>query len=135
MTTIANSAGVFARLGYNFDDPNETIQVFSDETKAQLNAVPALLDSWAGKDLATSNVNAYYKNPVATDVQRISDLKEFESAEVRDLLFTSIDERWVEIYIKKLVININQNSSKNRAEKENEITPHEEVNNDEQETN
>ena len=73
MTTIANSAGVFARLGYNFDDPNETIQVFSDETKAQLNAVPALLDSWAGKDLATSNVSAYYKNPVATDVQTISD--------------------------------------------------------------
>jgi hypothetical protein len=72
MTTIANSAGVFARLGYNFDDPNETIQVFSDETKAQLNAVPALLDSWAGKDLATSNVSAYYKNPVATDVQTIS---------------------------------------------------------------
>ena len=73
MTTIANSAGVFARLGYNFDDPNETIQVFSDETKAQLNAVPALLDSWAGKDLATSNVSSYYKNPVATDVQTISD--------------------------------------------------------------
>ena len=72
MTTIANSAGVFARLGYNFDDPNETIQVFSDETKAQLNAVPALLDSWAGKDLATSNVSSYYKNPVATDVQTIS---------------------------------------------------------------
>ena len=73
MTTIANSAGVFARLGYNFDDPNETIQVFSDETKAQLNAVPALLDSWAGKDLATSNVSGYYKNPLATDVQTISD--------------------------------------------------------------
>ena len=72
MTTIANSAGVFARLGYNFDDPNETIQVFSDETKAQLNAVPALLDSWAGKDLATSNVSGYYKNPLATDVQTIS---------------------------------------------------------------
>ena len=72
MTTIANSAGVFARLGYNFDDPNETIQVFSDKTKAQLNAVPALLDSWAGKDLATSNVSGYYKNPVATDVQTIS---------------------------------------------------------------
>ena len=72
MTTIANSAGVFARLGYNFDDPNETIQVFSDKTKAQLNAVPALLDSWAGKDLATSNVSSYYKNPVATDVQTIS---------------------------------------------------------------
>ena len=73
MTTIANSAGVFARLGYNFDDPNETIQVFSDKTKAQLNAVPALLDSWAGKDLATSNVSGYYKNPLATDVQTISD--------------------------------------------------------------
>lgn len=72
MTTIANSAGVFARLGYNFDDPNKTIQVFSDETKAQLNAVPALLDSWAGKDLATSNVSGYYKNPLATDVQTIS---------------------------------------------------------------
>ncbi len=37
MTTIANSAGVFARLGYNFDDPNETIQNLSAETQAQPN--------------------------------------------------------------------------------------------------
>jgi len=72
MTTIANSAGVFARLGYNFDDPNETIKVFSDETKAQLNAIPALLTSSSGKDLATSNTSGYYKNPVATAVQSIS---------------------------------------------------------------
>ena len=72
MTTIANSAGLFARLGYNFDDPNETIQVFSDETKAQLNAIPALIESWAGKDLATSNTSGYYRNPVATAVQSIS---------------------------------------------------------------
>jgi len=72
MTTIANSAGLFARLGYNFDDPNETIKVFSDETKAQLNAIPALLTSSSGKDLATSNTSGYYKNPVATAVQSIS---------------------------------------------------------------
>ena len=72
MTTIANSAGLFARLGYNFDDPNETIKVFSDETKAQLNAIPALLTSSSGKDLATSNTGGYYKNPVATAVQSIS---------------------------------------------------------------
>lgn len=73
MTTIANSTGVFARLGYNFDNPNDTIQNYSSETQAQLNAVPALLTSWSGKDLATSNVGSYYKNPVATDVQSISD--------------------------------------------------------------
>jgi hypothetical protein len=73
MTTIANSAGVFARLGYNFDNPNGTIQNLSSETQAQLNAVPALFSSWAGEDLATSNVSSYYKNPVATDVQSISD--------------------------------------------------------------
>lgn len=73
MTTIANSTGVFARLGYNFDNPNDTIQNLSSETQAQLNAVPALLTSWSGKDLATSNVGSYYKNPVATDVQSISD--------------------------------------------------------------
>ncbi len=72
MTTIANSAGVFARLGYNFDDPNETIQNLSAETQAQLNAVPALIESWSGKDLATSNVGGYYKNPVSTNVQTIS---------------------------------------------------------------
>ena len=72
MTTIANSAGVFARLGYNFDDPNETIQNLSAETQAQLNAVPALIESWAGNDLATSNVGSYYKNPVSTNVQTIS---------------------------------------------------------------
>ena len=72
MTTIANSAGVFARLGYNFDDPNETIQNLPAETQTQLNAVPALIESWAGNDLATSNVGGYYKNPVSTNVQTIS---------------------------------------------------------------
>lgn len=72
MTTIANSAGLFARLGYNFDDPNEAIQNFSEDTKKQLNAIPALLTSWSGKDLATSNTSGYYKNPVATAVQSIS---------------------------------------------------------------
>jgi hypothetical protein len=72
MTTIANSAGVFARLGYNFDDPNETIQNLSAETQTQLNAVPALIESWAGNDLATSNVGGYYKNPVSANVQTIS---------------------------------------------------------------
>ena len=89
MTTIANSAGVFARLGYNFDDPNEIIQVFSDETKAQLNAVPALLDSWAGKDLATSNVSGYYKNPLATDVQTISDSANSIVSLVTSAIYTS----------------------------------------------
>lgn len=72
MTTIANSAGVFARLGYNFNDPNGSIQDLSPETQAQLEAVPALIEPWAGNDLATSNVGGYYKNPVSSNTQIIS---------------------------------------------------------------
>jgi hypothetical protein len=67
----------------------------------------------------------------ALNVQKISDLKEFESSEVRDLLFESIDEKWVEFYIKKLIIHINQNKAKNNPE--NEITEHEEIKEDGQE--
>lgn len=54
-------------------------------------------------------------------VQRISDLKEFESAEVRDFLFNQIDEDWVEFYIKNLVIHINKNKAAKVEEEEPKI--------------
>jgi hypothetical protein len=111
------------------ESQNENTKIFNFNDKEIMLYISRAYDEESGRHFLTYDIPEI----ASLGVQKISDIKEFESEDVRDLLFKSIDERWVEIYIKKLVIHINQNSSKNRAEKENEITPHEEVNNDEQE--
>jgi len=109
------------------ESQNENTKIFNFNDKEIMLYISRAYDEESNKHFLTYDIPEI----ASLGVQKISDIKEFESEDVRDLLFKSIDERWVEIYIKKLVIHINQNSSKNRAE--NEITPHEEVNNDEQE--
>jgi len=113
------------------ESQNENTKIYNFNDKEIMLYISRAYDEESGRHFLTYDIPEI----ASLGVQKISDIKEFESEDVRDLLFKSIDERWVEIYIKKLVIHINQNSSKSRAEKENEITPHEEVNNDEQETN
>jgi hypothetical protein len=71
MTTIANSAGVFATLQYNFDDPNSAVQPFSANTQAQLNTMPAFIESWQAQDIANNTVGGYFKNPVDAYVNTI----------------------------------------------------------------
>jgi hypothetical protein len=113
------------------ESQNENTKIYNFNDKEIMLYISRAYDEESGRHFLTYDIPEI----ASLGVQKISDIKEFESEDVRDLLFKSIDERWVEIYIKKLVVHINQNSAKNRAEKENEITPHEEVNNDEQETN
>jgi hypothetical protein len=109
------------------ESQNENTKIFNFNDKEIMLYISRAYDEESGRHFLTYDIPEI----ASLNVQRISDLKEFESAEVRDLLFTSIDERWVEIYIKKLVIHINENKAKEKPE--NEITPHEEVNSDEQE--
>jgi len=59
-------AGVYARLGYDFDSNNNTLFTISDEGKAYLNTIPSFLPySWQVEDLAANNTTGYYKNPTA----------------------------------------------------------------------
>jgi hypothetical protein len=71
MTTVANSAGVFATLNYHFDDPNGAVQTFSANTQAHLNTMPAFIESWQAKDIANNDVGGYFQNPVNDYVNTI----------------------------------------------------------------
>jgi hypothetical protein len=71
MTAVANSTGVFATLNYNFDDPNGAVNVYSANTQAHLNTMPAFIESWQAQDIANNDVGGYFKNPVNTYVNTI----------------------------------------------------------------
>ena len=124
MTTIAlNSQKPLVVL----ESQNENTKIFNFNDKEVMLYISRAYDEETDRHFLTYDIPEIS----ALNVQKISDLKEFESSEVRDLLFESIDEKWVEFYIKKLIIHINQNKAKNNPE--NEITEHEEIKEDGQE--
>jgi hypothetical protein len=124
MTTIAlNSQKPLVVL----ESENENTKIFNFNDKEIMLYISRAYDEETDRHFLTYDIPEIS----ALNVQKISDLKEFESSEVRDLLFESIDEKWVEFYIKKLIIHINQNKAKNNPE--NEITEHEEIKEDGQE--
>jgi hypothetical protein len=71
MALVNNATGVYATLGYNFDDPNGDIVQLSANTVAHLNSMPAFIESWQAKDIADNNVGGYYQNPVAANTNSI----------------------------------------------------------------
>jgi hypothetical protein len=71
MALVNNATGVYATLGYNFDDPNGDILQLSANTVAHLNSMPAFIESWQAKDIADNNVGGYYQNPVAANTNII----------------------------------------------------------------
>jgi hypothetical protein len=126
MTTIAlNSQKPLVVL----ESQNENTKIFNFNDKEVMLYISRAYDEDTNKHFLTYDIPEIS----ALNVQNISDIKEFESEEVRDLLFKSIDEKWVEIYIKKLIVHIQKNSAESIAKKENEITPHEEIKEDGQE--
>jgi hypothetical protein len=71
MALVNNASGVYATLGYNFNDPNGTIQNFSANTQSVMGQLPPLIKAWQAQDIANNNVGGYFQNPVATDVNNI----------------------------------------------------------------
>lgn len=71
MATVNNATGVYATLGYNFDDPNAAVQVLSANTQAHMNSMPAFIDAWQAKDIANYDVGGYFQNPVASNTNII----------------------------------------------------------------
>lgn len=71
MATVNNATGVYATLGYNFNDPNGDIQVLSANTQAHLNTMPAFIATWQAQDIANNTVGGYFQNPTVSYVNSI----------------------------------------------------------------
>lgn len=55
---------IYGRLGFDFTPSNTQILVLSDGAKNTLNVMPKLLNSWQEEDVANSDTEGYFKNPV-----------------------------------------------------------------------
>jgi hypothetical protein len=64
MAKVDNATGVYTTLGFNFKDPNGTVQTFSENTQANLEQFPPIINEWQAKDLSDNNVGGYFQNPV-----------------------------------------------------------------------
>jgi hypothetical protein len=71
MASVNNATGVYATLGYNFNDPNGDVLNLSANTVAHLNSMPAFIDTWQAQDIANNAVGGYYQNPVASNTSSI----------------------------------------------------------------
>lgn len=71
MALVNNATGVYATLGYNFNDPNEDILSLSANTIAHLNSMPAFIESWQAQDIANNTVGGYFQNPVNANTNSI----------------------------------------------------------------
>ena len=68
MPQVNNATGVFATLGYNFDDPNNYVNTLSANAQAHLNSMPAFIQTWQAEDITNNDVGGYYQNPIANDI-------------------------------------------------------------------
>lgn len=71
MALVNNATGVYATLGYNFNDPNSDVINLSANTVAHLNSMPAFIETWQAQDIANNTVGGYYQNPVASNTSSI----------------------------------------------------------------
>jgi len=71
MASVNNATGVYATLGYNFNDPNGDVIQLSANTVEHLNSMPAFIESWQAQDIANGTVGGYYQNPVAANTNII----------------------------------------------------------------
>ena len=71
MASVNNATGVYATLGYNFNDPNSVVINLSANTIAHLNSMPAFIDSWQAQDISNNTIGGYYQNPVASNTSSI----------------------------------------------------------------
>jgi len=67
--------GVFERLGFDFTDANNIIDL-SDPVIEYLNTVPRLLDTWQEQDISANNVGGYFRNPMSNVISDIIDVSD-----------------------------------------------------------
>lgn len=71
MASVNNATGVYATLGYSFNDPNGNIQPLSKDAQTHLNAMPAFINSWQAQDIASNSVGGYFQNPLSSYLNTI----------------------------------------------------------------
>lgn len=71
MASVNNATGVYATLGYNFNDPNGNIQPLSTDAQEHLNAMPAFIDTWQAQDISNNTVGGYFQNPMSSYLNTI----------------------------------------------------------------
>ena len=71
MAHVNNATGVYATLGYNFDDPNGQVQQFSANTQVVMTQFPPLIKPWQAQDIANADVGGYFQNPIVNYVNDI----------------------------------------------------------------
>lgn len=72
MAKVENVGGIYANLGYNYDDPNGNVNELSANTKASLANTPAFITTWQANDIATANTGGYLRNPVSNAANTMS---------------------------------------------------------------
>ena len=73
MATVNNATGVYATLGYNFDDPNGDVKELSNNTIAHMNTMPVFIKTWQAQDIANNAVDGYNQNIMAEPTQLLMD--------------------------------------------------------------
>jgi hypothetical protein len=76
MTTVNNATGVYATLGYNFNDPNGDVSTLSSDAQNHLNSMPPFITTWQAQAIVSAGTGAIstsglYQNPVATAITSI----------------------------------------------------------------
>jgi hypothetical protein len=57
-------SGVFGRLGFNFTDANNIVDL-SENVLSYMNTVPRFLEPWQQEDMENNDVGGYFRNPVS----------------------------------------------------------------------
>jgi hypothetical protein len=65
-------ATLFDRLGYNFNDPEDRVGEYPDDTKKYLDSIPPILEEWQSNDIANNTVNGYVTNPFSTSMATVN---------------------------------------------------------------
>jgi hypothetical protein len=71
MAQVSDATGLYATLGYNFDDPNGAVATLSAETQQTMSNLPPVITAWQAQDITNNSVGGYFQNPVATSVNTI----------------------------------------------------------------
>lgn len=71
MSIVNNATGLYATLGYSFNDPNKDVTTLSQDAQDHLNSIPPIIEAWQSKDISSNTVGGYFQNPLSTDIQSI----------------------------------------------------------------
>jgi hypothetical protein len=71
MAQVSDATGLYATLGYNFDDPNGSVTTLAAETQQTMSNLPPIITAWQAQDITNNSVGGYFQNPVATSVNTI----------------------------------------------------------------